>query len=189
MTETTNLLKAVVGLLGLLLPALVVTTLIEIPLSLAELVKIITIPTSVVAVLAIFLLGDAIRRWTIRRALIVFAICVLVGSSSAITFYLFAPRHVFLCKGERLVSPMTDSARIHDIIEPFDNDYCRALRRSPVKKELRESLATGSVATVIVMILLMVATVLFLVGAMIGIAWKAIVGTEVADAADKIAGS
>ena len=180
-TETTKLLKAVIGLLGLLLPTVVVTTLIEIPLTLGTLVKIITFPTSVVAVVGIFLLGGTIRRWEIRKALIIFLACTLVGSSCAITFYLFAPQHVFQCRGERLVSPMVASARTGEIIAPFDDDYCKALKRSPVHRELRDRLGTESVPTVIVMVLLMVGTVLFLVGAMVGIALKAIVGTEAAE--------
>jgi hypothetical protein len=180
--ETTNLLKAVIGLLGLLLPTVVVTTLIEIPLTLGTLVKLITFPTSVVAVVGIFLLGETIRRWTVKKALAIFLIYALAGSCSATTFYLFAPQHIRECNGERLILPMSDSTRIRQIIRPFDDSYCKALRRSPVSEELRKLLAAESVPTVIVMILLMVGTVLFLVGAMIGIAWKAIVGTDAAAA-------
>jgi hypothetical protein len=172
------LVKALIGFLGLLPSVAVITNMIDIPPSLGQLVKIVTIPVSVIAIIGLFAQRRAIRRWSGRKAAIVFGGCALFGVAAAISYYFFAQAHVFEYQGERMVSPIGPSAEIRGIIEPWDDRYDQALDNSPYADRLQDLLKAESALAVIVMILLMAACQLLLVTAMVGFAWKLVVDDE-----------
>jgi hypothetical protein len=173
-----NLVKAVIAFLALLPSVAVITDMIDIPPSLGQLVKIVTVPVSVVAIIGLFAQRRTIRRWSGRKAAIVFGCCALFGSAAAVSYYFFAEAHVFEYQGARMVSPIGPSAEIRNIIEPWDDRYDQALDNSPYKDRLQDLLKEESALAVIVMILLMAACQLLLVTAMVGSAWKLVVDDE-----------
>lgn len=178
LSRATNLLKAIIALLGLLLPILVVTKIVEIPPALAELVKLITFPSSVVAVAAIVLLGETIRRWSPRKSVTVFAALAVLGSAAALSVYLIGPPLLYECEGKRRIKPIFPSDNMVEMIDPHDDDYCKALRRYPDRNKIEARLEKDSRLSVVVLVVLMVLSVLSLVAAMVGAAWKVVVGTE-----------
>lgn len=173
-----NILKGVVALLGLLPSVAVIVGLIDIPPSLGQLVKIVTVPVSIVAILAIIAKGEDIARWSANRAAIIFGACALAGSVAAVSYYIFADRHVFEFQDVRMVSPIDPSADIREIIKEWDDQYDQALENSARSDELKALLSRESTSAVVVMILLMVAAQLLLVVAMVGIAWRLAVGAD-----------
>ncbi|HEX8625330.1 MAG TPA: hypothetical protein VF782_09645 [Allosphingosinicella sp.] len=166
------------ALLGLLPSAAVIVGLIDIPPSLGQLVKIVTVPVSIVAILAIIAKGEDIARWSANRAAIVFGACALVGSVAAVSYYIFADRHVFEFQDVRMVSPIDPSPEILEIIKEWDDQYDLALENSGRNDELKGRLSRESTSAVVVMILLMVLAQLLLVVAMVGIAWRLAMGTD-----------
>jgi hypothetical protein len=173
-----NILKGVVALLGLLPSVAVIVGLIDIPPSLGQLVKIVTVPVSIVAILAIIAKGEEIARWSANRAAIVFGACALAGSVAAVSYYIFADRHVFEFQDVRMVSPIEPSADIREIIKEWDDQYDQALENSARSDELKVLLTRESTSAVVAMILLMVTAQLLLVVAMVGIAWRLAVSPD-----------
>lgn len=165
-------MKAVIALLGLLPSVALLTGMIEIPPSLERLVKLVTVPLSIVAIVAIMLQASAIRRWSPRRATVVFGSCVLIGMVAAATYYLVAESCVFEYRGDRMISGLRPSRETRDIIEPWANRYDQALDNSPRSDRLRELLRTERVLTLVVMFLLMVVSQLLWVIAIVGSALK-----------------
>jgi hypothetical protein len=172
-----NILRAIIVLIGLLPSVVIITGLIDIPPNLQQLVKIVTIPVSIVGIITIIALGDDIARWSPRKTALIFIICLALGASSTVAYFLFAKGHVIEFKDERLVAPIHPSERVRAIIAPYDDQYDQALENSPRSDELRDLLAQESVVATIVMIVLMVLSQLLLVTAIVGSAWKLVVGT------------
>lgn len=166
-----NVIKAIVALLALLPPLAVITGLIDIPPSLGQLVKIVTVPVSVIAVMGIFAQRRAISRWSASRAILVFGACALLGSACAVSYYIFAGTHVIEYRDERLVKPIAPSPEIEEIVDAWGGQYDQALAYSPLGEELRRRLGEESVSAILVMIGLMVLAQLLLVAAMVGFAW------------------
>jgi hypothetical protein len=160
-----NVLKVALVILGLIPSVAVLAGLIHIPPSLQQLVQIVTVPVSIVAVTATLVLSEEIGRWSYRRAALIFVVAAVLGASSAVGYFLFAGRCVIEYKDERIVAPMHPSQRIRDIIAVYNNQYDEALEHSPRNDELRELLAKENAGTTILMILLMVASQLLLVTA------------------------
>src|SRR3954469_8282209 len=126
-TSVGNVLKVALVILSLIPSVAVLAGLIDIPPSLQQLVQIVTVPVSIVAVTATLVLADEIGRWSYRKAVAIFVAAAVLGASSAVGYFLFAGRCVIEYKDERIVAPIHPSKRIRDIIAVYDNQYDQAL--------------------------------------------------------------
>lgn len=178
LVSLTGALKSLIALLGLLPSAALLTGMIEIPESLDRLVKLVTLPVSVVAIVTIVVHGATIQRWSPNRAMAVFGACALLCVATAATYYIVAQRHVFEYRGERMVAPLNPSDETRDIIRPWSNRYDQALDNSPRSDRLEELLRSERIPAQIVMFLLMLSCQLLLVVSMVGSAWKLALQSE-----------
>lgn len=174
--ESSNLLKGVGLLLAALPPLAVITGLVDIPPTLEQIVKMVTLPISIVTVLGIYVIGDTIARMSPRRAFLIFGLSALLGASLTVGYFVIAHPRIVSVGEERIVIPISPSEKIVEIVEPYDFNYQEALRNSPDKDELRNQLRQQQGPTVALMIALMVLAQILLVAGMVGLLAKAVLG-------------
>jgi hypothetical protein len=171
-----GLVKAVLAVLALLPGVAVLTGLVDIPPSLADLVKALSMFAGVAVLIVILLLSDAIRR--ARAALVIFltVAAVIAGGGAALGYRSLAGRHVLVLElgdeVERHVVPLHPSAGIRRIVEPYGGDYAEALLTSVRKERLRQLMEEESGSSVVLMVALMVIAQTLMVGGVLAGGWK-----------------
>ncbi|MBT2188378.1 hypothetical protein [Sphingobium nicotianae] len=166
-----------IGALIALMPALALLLgLVQIPPSLADLIKVLSFFMTVGVILAVILLRSNIRKMSSSWAALLVIGTILAGSAAATAYLIVAERHLIAVKhGETVdffVVPIHPSARIRAAIAPFQDDYIQALYVSVQREQLRRWMRDESVgASIVMMTLLMVANILLVAGLVTG-AWK-----------------
>lgn len=176
--NASGLLKAVGGFVAALPPLAVITGLVDIPPTLGQLVKLITVPISIVVVVLIFVLGPSIVRMSAKHAAITFGGCVLFGALATVFYYNFAGAHVVAARDQPVVIPLNPSVEIRTIMEPYDEDYAEALENASDNERLRVLMEREAGSAVAVMVLMMVLAQVLMVAGMVGAIWKIVVDQE-----------
>jgi len=177
-----KLIKAIIALLALLPGAAVLTGLIDIPPTLAELVKALSVFAGIVLLAAIALLSPVIAR--IRTPILVaMAVgAVVLGAGFAVGYRSFADRHIVLIEAngtlQRFVIPFAPSPGVGRIVEPYGGDYAEALMASPRRERLRLLLEEESGVSVAAMVALMLAAQTLMVGGVAIAGWKLALADE-----------
>lgn len=181
--NASNVIKIVGGVILLFPGIAVLLGLVDIPPSLQDMVRIIAYSACVVVLLAVFLLDEAIRNMTSRRAALAAVLAVLLGGVCIITYFGFANRHVVEIsapEGEEniFIAPRKPSQQILDIVDPpvegqpSITDYRTALEGSADNIQLKELMKRQSGSSTIVMILLLVLSEILLIAPVVAVAWK-----------------
>jgi hypothetical protein len=171
-----KIIKAVAVLLGLLPGIALLLGLVDIPPSLADLIKFLTFAVSIGVVICIMLLRDRIRRLTSKKAAILVVTAVLTGAAFATAYMIVAQDQIVVISTgagiERYVKPLDPSADIQDIMRDYRGDYGEALATSVRNAELSALMEQESGSAIVLLILLLVAGQVLLVSGIVGGAWK-----------------
>jgi hypothetical protein len=177
-----KMIKAIIAVLALLPGAAVLTGLIDIPPTLVELVKALSVFAGIVLLAGIALLSPVIAR--IRTATVVAVAVggVVAGAGFAVGYRSFADRHIVLIDAdgavERFVIPSAPSPAVDRIVEPYGGDYAEALMASPRRERLRLLMEEESGASVAMMVVLMLAAQTLMVGGVAIAGWKLALADE-----------
>lgn len=181
-----TLVKSILALLALLPGIAVLTGLIDIPPTLIQLVKFLSIFVSLVVLIAILLLQKRLARLPLLWVAGLAVVAVAVGGAVAVGYWTFANRHiVVVAKGKqvtRYVVPLKPSAEVRSLVEPYDGDYAEALVTSVYKERLARLLSEDSGGTVAVMILLLVLAQTLLISGIVVGGWRLVTDDEAAPA-------
>lgn len=167
-----TVITAAVALISLIPSAALLTDLVAIPTSLKKLVLLLLTPLSIVTIIAIVANGFAIQRWSARKSLVIFGSSAIMGTTAAVSYYVFAEDHTFRYQEEYLVSPLNPSNEIRDIIGPWANRYDQALDNSLRSDRLKELLNNQRAVPSLIMFFLMVVTQLCFIVSMVGYALR-----------------
>lgn len=171
-----KIIKAVAVLLGLLPGIALLLGLVDIPPSLADLIKFLTFAISIGVVICIMLLRDRIRRLTNKTVAIFVVSAVLIGSAFATAYMIVAKDHIIVMTTgagiERHVKPLYPSADIQEIMRAYRGDYKEALATSNRNAELSALMERESGSAIVLLILLLVTGQVLLVSGIVGGAWK-----------------
>ena len=171
-----TLIKAVIGLLALLPGVAVLTGLIDIPPSLVDLVKALSIFAGIAVLIAILLLSGTIRALSGRTVALLTLSAVVLGGGFAVAYRAVAARQVVVVETgrevERFVVPLTPSAEIRRLVAPYGGDYAEALMTSVRAERLHQLMEEESGSAVALMIALMVVAQTLMVGGIVVGGWK-----------------
>lgn len=184
-----GLLKAAGLLLAALPPLAVITGVVDIPPTLGQLVKLVTVPISIVAVFLVFILGESIARMSAFKAVLLFGGLVVAGAVASVSYYSFADSHIVAPDQGPIVVPVRPSRDIAAIVGPYDGDYEEALENSPDNERLAALMMEESGSSVMLMIALMVFAQVLMVAGMVGALWKIVVSQDAARRALAAVGS
>jgi hypothetical protein len=172
----TALIKAMIGVLALLPGVAVLTGLIDIPPSLVELVKALSVFTGIGVLIAILLLSESIRRMSARKVALLTVAAVLLGAGFALAYRTVAAGQVVIVtmgdQVERYVIPLAPSDEIGRLVAPYGGDYAEALMTSVRAERLRQLMEEDSGSAVALMVLLMVLAQTLMVGGLVVGGWK-----------------
>jgi hypothetical protein len=170
------LIKAVIGVLALLPGVAVLTGLIDIPPTLVELVKALSVFTGIGVLIAILLLSESIRRASARKVALLTVAAVLLGAGFALAYRTVAAAQVVIVtvgdQVERFVIPLAPSEEIGSLVAPYGGDYAEALMTSVRAERLRQLMEEDSGSAVALMVLLMVVAQTLMVGGLVIGGWK-----------------
>ena len=111
--KLTTLIKALVGVLALVPGVAVLTGLVDIPPTLVELVKALSVFAGLGVLVAILLLSDSIARLTGKRVALLTVAAVIAGAGFALAYRTVASRQVVVVEvgeqTERFVIPLAPS--------------------------------------------------------------------------------
>jgi hypothetical protein len=171
-----TLIKAMIGILALLPGVAVLTGLIDIPPTLVELVKALSVFTGIGVLIAILLLSESIRRASARKVALLTVAAVLLGGGFALAYRTVASGQVVVVtmgdQVERFVIPLAPSEEIGSLVAPYGGDYAEALMTSVRAERLRQLLEEDSGSAVALMVLLMVVAQTLMVGGLVIGGWK-----------------
>ena len=177
-----NLIKAMIAVLALLPGAAVLTGLIDIPPTLVELVKALSVFAGIGILIAILLLSDSIRRLGGRTVAVLTLASVLLGGGFAMGYRSVASRQVVVVTTdagiERFVIPLAPSDEIARLVLPYRDDYAEALMTSVRAERLRQLMEEESGSAVALMVVLMVLAQTLLVGGLLVGGWKLAMADE-----------
>lgn len=177
---TGRLIKGLAALLSLFPAIALLFGLVDIPPSLSQIVKALSFFVSLAVLLSVVMLGPSIQKLKRAMAAALVIGTVLIGSISAISYWVVAENHVLTtnvpaAEGERIdriIIPLNPSARVQELVRPFRGDYRQAVYTGRHGEELRRLLDKESTSAIILMlVLLLSANVLLVLGVVIG-AWK-----------------
>ena len=130
----TTLIKSVIALLALLPGVAVLTGLIDIPPTLVELVKALSVFAGIGVLIAILLLSEPIRAMNGRTVALMTVSAIVVGAGFAVAYRAVATRQVVIVamgdETERFVVPLAPSEEIGGLVGPYGGDYAEALMTS-----------------------------------------------------------
>lgn len=178
---TGKLIKGLAALLSLFPAIALLFGLVDIPPSLSDIIKALSFFASLGVLLAVVMYSVPIQKMKRGIAVAVVLGTVLTGSVAAISYWFVAQRHVLSTtvpteKGtriDRIIVPLNPSARVQELVRPFNGDYREAVYAGARGKELRRLLdAESTSAIVLMLVLLLSANVLLVLGVVTG-AWKA----------------
>lgn len=180
-----NLIKALIAFLGLLPGIAILTGLISIPPSLADLVKMLSIFICIVALVLVLLATHWIQRTGGAVVGGLALVAVIAGASCASAYWSFANRHIVIIEPapgqvERHVVPLQPSAEIQALMAPYHGDYVEALETSNRSARLGQLMDDESGSAVGIMIALLLISQVLLVGGVVAAAWKVALGDEAA---------
>lgn len=187
--EASGLLKGTGLLLAALPPLAVITGLVSIPPTLGQLVKLVTVPISIVVVLIIFILGESISRLSPLRSVLIFGSLVVAGAAASVAYFAFAGSHIVSGVDGPVVVPLQPSTQITEIVAPYDWDWEEALEHSADNERLAELMRQESASAVVLMVLLMVLAQVLMVAGMVGALWNIVVSQGAARRALAVAGA
>ena len=176
--STGNVIKSAAALIALFPGLAIIFGLVDIPPTLADLVKVISFSVSVIVLIAVFLLRDRIVAMSNERAAIIGVIAVLIGAASLTFYYRFADKHTVVIpipstqEVERHIIPLNPSREILDRVAIYSGDYDETLRMHPDAELLKDEMKDQAGSAVIIMILLLVLSQLFLIAPVVAAAWK-----------------
>jgi hypothetical protein len=179
-----NLIKALVALLALLPGVAVLTGLIDIPPTLVDLVKALSLFTGIGVLIAILLLSKPIRALRGRTVALMTVCAVVLGAGFAVAYRAVATRQVVIVtmgdQVERFVVPLAPSKEIGRLVDPYGGDYAEALMTSVRAERLHQLMDEESGGAVALMIALMVAAQTLMVGGIVVGGWKLTMTDEAA---------
>jgi hypothetical protein len=175
--KANNVIKGIAAIVALFPGIAVLLRLVEIPPSLADLVKVISFSLSGVVLIAVFLLGDRITRLSKEKVALYSIVAVLLGAGCSYGYFRFADSHTVVVElpdqtTEKYIVPLNPSASIREAVEAMDGSYEAALQLSPDREALKRSMDRESGSSMLVMILLLVLSELLLVAPVVGAAWR-----------------
>jgi hypothetical protein len=178
-----NLIKAMIAFLGLLPGIAILTGLISIPPSLADLVKMLSIFICIVALVLVLLATHWIQRASGLLVGALALVSVIAGASCASAYWSFANRHIVIIEREpgqveRYVVPLYPSAEMQTIMAPYRGDYTEALETSSLSARLGQLMDDECGTAVGVMIALLLASQVLMVGGVVAGAWKLALGDD-----------
>jgi hypothetical protein len=177
------LIKALIAFLGLLPGIAILTGLISIPPSLADLVKMLSVFICIVALVLVLLATNWLQRTNVAIVGGLAVVAVIAGAGCASAYWSFANRHIDLIERapgqiERYVVPLRPSAEIQALMAPYHGDYVEALETSSRSARLGQLMDDESGSAVGVMIALLLFSQVLMVGGVVAAAWKLALGDE-----------
>jgi hypothetical protein len=178
-----NLIKALIAFLGLLPGIAILTGLISIPPSLADLVKMLSVFICIVALVLVLLATNWILRTSGAIVGGLAVVAVIAGAGCASAYWSFANRHIVLIERapgqiERYVAPLQPSAEIQALMAPYHGDYVEALETSSRSARLGQLMDDESGSAIGVMIALLLMSQVLMVGGVVAAAWKLALGDD-----------
>lgn len=174
--RTEGLIKAAAGIIAILPSAAVLTGLVDIPPDLGDLLRYVSLATTLAIILAVVILTRQIRRLSAGWTTLIVSLAIILGIASALSYLLFSRSHVIIIhqnnETRRFVTPLSPSSDLRELVEPFGGDYVEALETSVQKETIVRLLDEESGTSIALMTVLMVlAQALITGGIMLG-AWK-----------------
>lgn len=171
-----TLIKTLIALVALLPGIAVLTGLVNIPPTLVQLVKFLSVFVSLAVMIAVFLMERRLAAMRLSMVAAVALVAVIVGCTSAVEYWAFANRHIVVLKEgsevSRFVVPLRPSADIQRLMIPYDGDYAEALETSVHKERLAQLMEKESATSVAVMVLLLVLSQTLLLFGVVAGAWR-----------------
>lgn len=182
-----NLVKVIGGVILLFPGVAILLGLVDIPPSLADMVKVIAYSVCAAVLLAVFLMDEPIRRLSNKWAAILGIAAVLLGGACVVGYYSFANRYVVEVDapaGEesKFIAPRQPSEELLRLVDPVTpgrptiTEYKQAIEGSADNEYLKERMTRESGSTMIFMILLLVLSEVLLIAPVVAIAWKLVSG-------------
>jgi hypothetical protein len=176
--------KGILALLALLPGVAVFIGLVEIPPSVGKIIYVISIFVSILVILSIILLSDVIQR--VRNGpLVIGAVLGLVAGVLCLVAYIpYATGNVVEYtneKGEslKILAPNPPAPEaIQNMVphatpgHPTVSEYASALQMADDRTELMRLMVAASWPVMAIMLLLLVASEVFLIGSIVALAWK-----------------
>ena len=172
---TGKIIKAIGVLIALVPVVAIMTGLVAIPPSLAQLSKMLTFMATAIGIITIMTLSDWIIRISNKRAAVLLMGAALVGCGLATYYWQFAKRHVVEFERgstEQVILPMRPSAEIKKIVGAYGDDYLEALNVSPDKDRLLSLIDEQNASAAILILALLVLSQMLLVTSVVGGAWR-----------------
>ena len=171
-----GIIKALAAVIALLPGIAVLTGLVDIPPTLAQLVQMLSFVISILVLIVTILLTERLRRLRAEMAVVLIALAAVTGAVLATAYFQFAQGHIAYGEagGEeaRYLIPLDPSPRVRQIVAPYGDDYDEALQTSLERRELARLLEREGGGSAAVMIILMVLAQALLIGAVVAGAWK-----------------
>jgi len=169
-------IKGVAAIYALFPGIAVLSGLVAIPPSLADMVKVISFSVSGIVLISVFMLGDRMRHLSKERAAIFSLIAVLIGAACVGGYFQFANRHtveiqVTATETKTLIIPLNPSRDILELVEPDNYDYRITLQTSPERERLKRMMMAESWSSMAIMILLLILSEVLLVAPVVAAAW------------------
>jgi Ca2+/Na+ antiporter len=181
--KANNTIKGIAAIIALFPGIAVLLRLVEIPPSLADLVKVISFSISGVVLIAVFLLSDRISRLSREKVALFSIVAVLLGAACSYAYFRFADSHTVVVElpdgsKDKYIVPLSPSAPLLEAVEAWDDSYEKALQLSPDREDLKRSMDRESGPSMLVMILLLVFSELLLVAPVVAAAWRLAAGPQ-----------
>ena len=171
-----TLVKAIAATLALLPGIAMLLGLVNIPPSIVDLAKYVSLSVSIVVVMVVMLLTDSIRAWRAPVVAAVIGACAIAGAGLAVFYLTFTSDHVVVVgSGQQAVHhivPLNPSGEIQRLVAPYGGDYLEALNTSVEKQQLADAMQKDRQGAVFVIVSLLIAAQMFVISAIVLGAWK-----------------
>lgn len=171
-----NVIKGLAALVALFPGVAIIFGLVDIPPTLADMVKVISFSVSLIVLISVFLVRARIVAMSNDRAAIVAAAAVFVGAACLTAYYQFGREYTVVlgtqAQPEPHIIPLNPSPEIRAQVDLFGGDYDEALRMGPESESLKLLMRRESTSTIIIMVLLLVLSQVLLIAPVVGAAWK-----------------
>jgi hypothetical protein len=171
-----TLVKAIAAMLALLPGIAMLLGLVDIPPSIVDLAKYVSLSVSIVVVLVVMLLSDSIRAWRAPAIAAVIGACAVIGAVLAVFYLTFTSDHVVVVgSGEQAVHhivPLNPTEEVRRLVAPYGGDYLEALNTSVDRQQLADAMQKDRGSAVFIIIALLIAAQMFVISAIVLGAWK-----------------
>ena len=134
------------------------------------------------AVLLVSILSDTICRWSATKVSLIAAAVLLAGTAIAITYVVFAERHVVTVndaeRHEQFLIPLMPDADLLKVKSTYEGDWREALQNSNMRWQIMQAMRDQSSGTEILMIVMLVFGQVCLVTGVALAAWRATKGED-----------